>query len=89
MTDAITRPDPADAELTGDRAAVNIRMSVPVLRWRFYFAITGGQERRGGGRLAAERGRYPLRTPGNVLFVVVGAMVIYLATLGAAVLWAS
>lgn len=86
MSDAITRPHPADADRTGDRPPVNIRLSVPILRWRFYFAITGGQERRGAERLAAERGRHPLRTPGNVLFVVAGAMVVYLATLGISVL---
>ena len=82
MTDAITRPRPADADRTGDRPPVNIHLSVPVLRWRFYFAITGGQERRGVQRLAAERGHHPLRTPGNVLFVVAGAMILYLAALG-------
>lgn len=86
MSDAITRPHPADADRTGDRPPVNIRLSVPILRWRFYFAITGGQERRGDQRLAAERGRHPLPTPGNVLFVVVGAMVLYMAALGWTVL---
>ncbi len=86
MTDAITRSRPADADRTADRPPVNIRLSVPILRWRFYFAITGGQERRGTERLAAERGHHPLRTPGNVLFVVGGAMLLYMAALGWTVL---
>ncbi len=86
MPDDALHPRSAEAGRTSGRPPVNIRMSVPMLRWRFYFAITGGQERRGAERLAAERGRHPLRTPGNVLFVVAGAMVVYLATLGASVL---
>ncbi len=86
MTDAITRPGATDADRTADRPPVNIRLSVPLLRWRFYFAITGGQERRGAQRRAAERGHHPLRTPGNVLFVVAGAMVLYMAALGWTVL---
>lgn len=86
MTDAINRSRPADADRTADRPPVNIRLSVPILRWRFYFAITGGQERRGTERLAAERRHHPLRTPGNVLFVVSGAMLLYMAALGWTVL---
>ena len=84
MTDVITRPHPTDHTL--GVPAVNIRLSVPLLRWRFYFALTGGQERRGAQRLTAERGHHPLRTPGNVLFVVAGAMTLYLAALGWSVL---
>lgn len=86
MRDATLDARPAEAAPAGARPPVNIRLSVPLLRWRFYFAILGGQERRGAGRLVAERGRHPLRTPGNVLFVIGGAMVIYLAMLGLTVL---
>jgi len=86
MRDATLDARPAGADPAGARPPVNIRMSVPLLRWRFYFAIQGGQERRGAERLAAERGYHPLRTPGNVLFIVGAAMVIYLAMLGLTVL---
>jgi len=84
MSDATIYQRPAEADGTGGRPPVNIRLSVPMLRWRFYFAVTGGRERRGAERLAAERGRHPLRTPGNVLVLVAGAMLVYLATLGIA-----
>lgn len=86
MTDATIRARPAEADAAGGLPPVNIRLSLPVLRWRFYFAIQGGPERRGAARLAAERGRHPLRTPGNVLFVIAGAMAVYLATLALSVL---
>lgn len=86
MTDASLYRRSAEASGAAGRPPVDIRVSLPMLRWRFYFAITGGRERRGAERLAAERGRYPLRTPGNVLFVIGGAMVIYLALLGLTVL---
>lgn len=84
MTDATAHPRPAVRP--DGRPPVDIRLSVPMLRWRFYFAITGGRERRGAERLAAERGRHRLHTPGNVLFVVAAAMVVYLAALGVSVL---
>jgi len=86
MPDATVHPHHAEANPTGDLPPVNVRLSLPFLRWRFYFAIQGGPERRGAARLAAERGRHPLRTPGNVLLVITAAMVVYLATLGLTVL---
>lgn len=86
MPDDVIHPRSAEDDRPSGRPPVNIRMSVPMLRWRFYFAITGGKERRGGPRLAAERGRHPLHTRGNVLFVIAGAMMVYLVTLGVTVL---
>ena len=86
MPDDVIHPRSAEAGRTSGGSPVNIRLSVPMLRWRFYFAITGGQERRDAERLATERERHPLRTPGNVLFVIAGAMAVYLATLGVSVL---
>ncbi|MBK20462.1 MAG: hypothetical protein CMM52_16650 [Rhodospirillaceae bacterium] len=73
----------------GVKPPVNIRMSVPMLRWRFYFAINGGKERRSKPRLAADRKHNPLMTRGNTLSVVLGATTLYLATLGGFLVYAS
>ena len=52
------------------RHAVNIRISFPVVRGRWYMAILGGTERRDASRRALDRQRHPLRTIGNILFAV-------------------
>ena len=49
---------------------VNIRISFPVLRGRWYMAILGGTERWDASRWALDRQRYPLWTIGNVLFAI-------------------
>ena len=49
---------------------VNIRLSFPVIRGRWYMAILGGIERRDAARRASDRQRHPLRTIGNVLFAI-------------------
>ena len=49
---------------------VNIRLSFPVVRGRWYLAILGGTERRDASRRTSDRQRYPLRTIGNVLFAI-------------------
>ena len=61
---------------------VNIKMTVPFLGRRFYFAIMSGKERRSKERLALERQGNPIRTRRNILFVVMGAVVLYLLTIG-------
>lgn len=52
--------------------AVDIRLSVPFLWQRFYLVLLAGQERRSPERLAQDRHRHPLWTPGNALIVVGG-----------------
>lgn len=68
---------------------VNIRLSVPMLRWRFYFAINSGKERRSKPRLAADRRHNPLATRGNTLFVLMGATTLSLFSLGGVLVFTS
>lgn len=79
------RPPEARAPAGDNRLAppVNIRLTIPFLGRRFYFAILAGKERRGHERLALERRRNPLFTKINVLFLVIGAVILYGLTLGA------
>ena len=68
---------------------VNIRLSIPMLQWRFYFAINSGKERRNKPRLAADRRHNPLATKGNALFVLMGTMALSLFSLGGLLVYAS
>ena len=68
---------------------VNIKMTVPILGRRFYFAVTSGRERRGKERLALERQNNPMRTKSNILFIFVGAVLLYLLTLGSFLVYAA
>lgn len=78
------RPEAA-APVRENRLAppVNIRVTIPVLGKRFYFAVLAGKERRGDERLALERRRNPLFTKINVVFLLIGAGALYALTLGA------
>jgi hypothetical protein len=55
---------------THNRPPVNIRLSVPFLKWRFFVTVFGGEEKRNATRRSRERHLYPLRTLANVFFVV-------------------
>lgn len=68
---------------------VNIRMTVPILGRRFYFAIMSGKERRSQDRVALERQGNPVRTTSNVLFIIIGALALYMVTLGTFLVYAS
>lgn len=68
---------------------LNIRLSVPIMRRRFYFAISGGRERRNRDRLAVERREYPLGTTGNIMFIVIGAVAFYFLTHGGFLIYSS
>ena len=46
---------------------VNIRLSFPFFRGRYYMALVAGKERRGTERLKQERSKHPLATRGNFL----------------------
>jgi hypothetical protein len=61
---------------------VNIRMSVPLLVGRYYLTIMGGRERRNALRRRSERSHNPLRTVGNMMFVMLCAVGFYLAAVG-------
>ncbi len=56
---------------------VNIRISVPLLFGRYYLAVMAGSERRSSARRHAERVVNPLKTTGNLAFVILGAVVLY------------
>ena len=55
---------------------INIRLSIPHLKGRWYLTVLGGSEKRDAIRRAEERERHPLRTAGN-LFFAVGLMAIF------------
>lgn len=59
------------------RHVVNIRVSLPFFKQRFYITVVGGEEKRDSDRLATERNRYPLRTLANVFFIIGAATVFY------------
>ncbi len=51
----------------GSRHATDIRLSIPLFTKRYYLVLLGGEERRSSERRAAERGRFPVATLGNLL----------------------
>lgn len=61
------------------RPPVNIRFSLPFLKWRFYMVVAGGGEKRNASRRARDRVHHPLHTAGNMLFVFGIAVLFYLA----------
>lgn len=69
--------------------AVNIRVTVPILKSRFYFSLMSGRERRNPERLAVERRSNPLKTRPNILFVIIGALALYMLTLGLFLVYAA
>lgn len=69
--------------------SINIRITLPLLRSRYYFAVLGGRERRSRERLAVERRYNRLATRSNILFIMIGAFVVYMVTLGAFLFYAA
>jgi len=53
---------------------VNLRLSLSLLSKRWCFTVLGGLERRTAARRSIERVRDPIRTAGNMAFIVVTAM---------------
>ena len=74
---------------TETRPPVNLRFTVPFFGKRFYFAFVGGKERRGHERIALERRRNPIKTRANLAFIFIGAMVLYMLTLGMFLVYAA
>ncbi len=60
---------------------VNIRLSIPLIFARFYLTIVAGKEQRDPARLARERRKNRLTTPGNMMFLSWWGVVISLALL--------
>ncbi|HLO77427.1 MAG TPA: hypothetical protein VK196_13305 [Magnetospirillum sp.] len=52
------------------RHPVNIRLSFPMIGGRFFVTVVGGQEKRANERRFRERRMFPLRTAGNILFLL-------------------
>lgn len=80
------RQDPGGKPWSNNHA-VNLRLSVPFFGGRYYLTVVGGRERRSRQRLAFERKKHPLRTTGNILFLLafgtllgLGAMAMILLT---------
>jgi hypothetical protein len=63
------------------RHPINIRLTVPGFKTRYFLTVVGGPERRSWERIRRERHLHPLRTLGNILFMLgIGASV-YLAVI--------
>ena len=52
------------------RHPLDIRVSVPIPKLRFYLVLLAGSERRSQVRLRSEKSLYPFWTPANILFVI-------------------
>lgn len=69
--------------VTWRRHPVNIRLSFPIVGGRFFLTVVGGPEKRADQRRQRERRMFPLRTMGNILFLLgVGGAFYVTAVLG-------
>jgi len=71
------------------RHLINIRFSLPLPLARYYFTIVADRERRSGARRGRERGHYPLRTAGNLLFLAILVVTLYGSAVVAALVWSA
>jgi hypothetical protein len=69
-------------KLSWKRHAVDLRLSVPFPGRSFYLVILAGPEHRSRRRLRAEKRRYPIWTPTNILVLAVVAGLLVLSLLG-------
>ena len=60
---------------------VNIRLTLPVIRRRYFLTIVAGEEKRSLERRAHERHRYPMRTAAKILFFLGAAAIIYVVAI--------
>ncbi len=58
---------------------INIRITFPFVGGRYFVTIVGGFERRALDRIVRDRKMHPLRTAGNVLFMLGVGGAFYLA----------
>jgi hypothetical protein len=61
------------------RHPINIRITLPGLRSRYFVTVVGGVEKRSSERIRRERRVFPLRTAGNLLFLLGVGGAFYLA----------
>lgn len=52
------------------RHPIHIRLSFPFIGGNVFITVVGGLEKRSGERRTRERRMYPLRTMGNILFLL-------------------
>ncbi|MBX9633989.1 MAG: hypothetical protein K2X44_03325 [Magnetospirillum sp.] len=71
------------------RHPINIRLSFPFLTNRYFVTVVGGVEKRAGERLHRERRMFPLRTAGNILFLLGIGGAFYLAAVLGIVLFST
>lgn len=65
------------------RHPVNIRLSFPIVGGRFFITVVGGPEKRSDERRRRERRMFPLRTSGNIFFLLgIGGAFTVTAVLG-------
>lgn len=69
-------------KLSWKRHAIDLRLSVPFPVRSFYLVILAGPERRSRKRLRAEKHRYPIWTPTNILVLAVFVSLMVLSVLG-------
>ncbi len=69
----------ASKPMSWRRHPINLRMSMPIFGRRYFLTVVGGEERRNPDRLVRERHLYPLRTAGNLLFLLGVGGAFYLA----------
>lgn len=62
----------ASKPMTWRRHPINLRLTavVPFLGHRYFLTVVGGMEKRDHGRVVRERRMFPLRTAGNILFLL-------------------
>lgn len=71
------------------RHPVNIRLSFPILGERYFITVVSGYEKRSGERLSRERRMFPLRTIGNMLFLLGVGAAFYVAAAAGLVLFSN
>lgn len=55
---------------------VNLRLTIPFFKRRCYITLVAGTERRSPERLAAERLNHPIRTKGNLAFLLAAGTIV-------------
>lgn len=63
------------------RHPIHIRLSFPFVGGNIFLTVVGGLEKRSGERRARERRMFPLRTMGNILFLLGLGSAFYAAAL--------
>ncbi len=71
------------------RHPIDIRLSLPLVHSRYCITIVAGRERRSGARRSRERDRHPLRTTGNLAFLLIVVATLYGSAVLAALVWSA